>query len=43
VKKRGHEFEGAWGEMYERVWREESEGRNAAFKIQSQKQTKILF
>jgi hypothetical protein len=26
--KRGHEFEGEWGGVYERVWREEEKGRN---------------
>lgn len=29
------EFEGGWGGVQERVWREEKEGRNIEIKIQS--------
>lgn len=36
-EKGGHEIEGEWGGVYERVWREEGEGRNIISKLQTQK------
>lgn len=30
-QKRSHEFEGMWGGVYGRAWREKREGRNAVY------------
>lgn len=35
-EKRGYKFEGEWGGLYKRVWREERERRNVII-LQSQK------
>jgi hypothetical protein len=32
-KKRGYKFEGEQGVVYEKVWREQTEGRNAVIKL----------
>jgi hypothetical protein len=33
VKQRGYEFEGEQEEVYEKVWREEGEGRDDVIKL----------
>lgn len=37
VEKRSHRFEGEWGGVYRKVWRNEREGRDVVIKPWSQK------